>query len=222
MSLRQSVIPSHLLGRVNSVYRFFAWGMMPIGALIGGLTVTVVSHFATREVALRSAFFLDAAIYAALFVVGRSKLTTDKLEAARRRVSCLSSQPTHRPRHKGVNSHAARRDISPNNPSSPNEPRLLSPCSTNEAEYADIEGQLSPTVVDALHREGLLKIWVPEKLGGAELDPLHSLEVLENLSYGDRLGRLGHHGRQPVDRHRRRLPVGSRRRRVVGRRQATR
>ena len=32
VSLRQSVIPDRLLGRVNSVYRFFGWGMMPIGA----------------------------------------------------------------------------------------------------------------------------------------------------------------------------------------------
>lgn len=37
VSLRQSVIPDHLLGRVNSVYRFLGWGGMPIGALIGGL-----------------------------------------------------------------------------------------------------------------------------------------------------------------------------------------
>ncbi len=36
-----------------------------------------------------------------------------------------------------------------------------------------------------MHDAGLLKIWVPEKLGGAELDPVHSLEVLENLSYAD-------------------------------------
>ena len=36
VSLRQTIIPPHLLGRVNSVYRFFAWGMMPIGAAIGG------------------------------------------------------------------------------------------------------------------------------------------------------------------------------------------
>ena len=83
VSLRQSIIPSHLLGRVNSVYRFFAWGMMPLGALLGGLTVTVVSQFASREVALRSAFFVDSAIYVCLFVVGRSRLTTAKLEAAR-------------------------------------------------------------------------------------------------------------------------------------------
>jgi MFS family permease len=83
VSLRQSIIPPHLLGRVNSVYRFFAWGMMPLGALLGGLTVTVVSEFASREVALRSAFFVDSAIYFCLFVVGRSRLTTAKLEAAR-------------------------------------------------------------------------------------------------------------------------------------------
>lgn len=31
VSLRQAIIPSHLLGRVNSVYRFFGWGMIPIG-----------------------------------------------------------------------------------------------------------------------------------------------------------------------------------------------
>ena len=83
VSLRQSIIPTHLLGRVNSVYRFFAWGMMPIGAALGGITVTVVSHLANRRIALRSAFFLDAAIYACLFIIGRRKLTTAKLEAAR-------------------------------------------------------------------------------------------------------------------------------------------
>ena len=83
VSLRQSIIPPHLLGRVNSVYRFFAWGMMPIGAALGGVTVTVVSHLANRRIALRSAFFVDAAIYLCLFIIGRSKLTTAKLEAAR-------------------------------------------------------------------------------------------------------------------------------------------
>ena len=83
VSLRQSIIPPHLLGRVNSVYRFFAWGMMPIGAALGGITVTVVSHLANRRIALRSAFLLDGAIYLCLFIVGRSKLTTAKLEAAR-------------------------------------------------------------------------------------------------------------------------------------------
>ena len=83
VSLRQSIIPSHLLGRVNSVYRFFAWGMMPIGALLGGGTVAIVSALADRRLALRTAFLLDGVIYLCLFVVGRSKLTTARLEAAR-------------------------------------------------------------------------------------------------------------------------------------------
>jgi alkylation response protein AidB-like acyl-CoA dehydrogenase len=63
--------------------------------------------------------------------------------------------------------------------------KALVPLLDQEAEFADTQGELSPKVVEALHREGLLKLWVPEKLGGAELDPVHSLEVLENLSYGD-------------------------------------
>jgi MFS family permease len=37
VSLRQRVVPAHLLGRVNSVYRMLGWGLMPIGALVGGL-----------------------------------------------------------------------------------------------------------------------------------------------------------------------------------------
>lgn len=83
VSLRQTIIPPRLLGRVNSVYRFFAWGMMPIGAAIGGVTVAVVSAMADRDWALRATWFLNAAIHLALFVLGRAKLTTAHLEAAR-------------------------------------------------------------------------------------------------------------------------------------------
>ncbi len=36
VSLRQTVIPGPLLGRVNSVYRLVAYGTMPVGALLGG------------------------------------------------------------------------------------------------------------------------------------------------------------------------------------------
>jgi MFS family permease len=36
VSLRQRIVPSALLGRVNSVYRMLGWGLMPIGALVGG------------------------------------------------------------------------------------------------------------------------------------------------------------------------------------------
>jgi MFS family permease len=37
VSLRQRIVPDHLLGRVNAGYRLVAWGTMPIGAALGGL-----------------------------------------------------------------------------------------------------------------------------------------------------------------------------------------
>src|SRR5581483_11313592 len=47
VSLRQAIIPDELLGRVNSVYRFLGWGMMPIGAAFGGL---IASAFGLRAI----------------------------------------------------------------------------------------------------------------------------------------------------------------------------
>ena len=37
VSLRQRIVPDHLLGRVNSGYRLLAWGTMPLGAALGGV-----------------------------------------------------------------------------------------------------------------------------------------------------------------------------------------
>jgi MFS family permease len=45
VSLRQSAVPTDLLGRVNSVYRFLGWGLAPLGALAGGL---VADQFGLR------------------------------------------------------------------------------------------------------------------------------------------------------------------------------
>ena len=54
------------------------------------------------------------------------------------------------------------------------------------AEEADKQGELSAPVVDALHREGLYGIWVPKSVrGGLELDVVSSVQVIENLAYGD-------------------------------------
>lgn len=83
VSLRQTIIPPHLLGRVNSVYRFFAWGMMPVGAAIGGVVVLVVDAFASRDIALRATWIVNGLIHVGLFAFGRPKLTTAKIEAAR-------------------------------------------------------------------------------------------------------------------------------------------
>jgi len=41
MSLRQSIIPGRLLGRVHGSWRTILWGSMPIGSLLGGLLARV-------------------------------------------------------------------------------------------------------------------------------------------------------------------------------------
>jgi hypothetical protein len=83
VSLRQTIIPPHLLGRVNSVYRFFAWGMIPIGAALGCLVVLVGQHFTSLTMALRTVWFVDGGLHVILFAVGRRLLTTERLESAR-------------------------------------------------------------------------------------------------------------------------------------------
>ncbi len=47
VSLRQRIVPDHLLGRVNSAYRLLAWGTLPIGSLVGGV---VAELFGLRAV----------------------------------------------------------------------------------------------------------------------------------------------------------------------------
>jgi len=37
LTVRQRLVPEHLLGRVNSAFRVVSWGVMPLGALFGGL-----------------------------------------------------------------------------------------------------------------------------------------------------------------------------------------
>jgi MFS family permease len=83
VSLRQAIIPDHLLGRVNSVYRFFGWGMMPIGIFLGGLLVQIVSRLADRDIGLRAPFFAAAIVELALMAYAVPRLTTAKIEAAR-------------------------------------------------------------------------------------------------------------------------------------------
>ncbi|MGH2740523.1 MAG: MFS transporter [Actinomycetota bacterium] len=62
VSLRQAIIPDRLLGRVNSVYRFFGWGAMPIGAAIGGLLAEAFGLRAPWFFAAATAFLLLTAV----------------------------------------------------------------------------------------------------------------------------------------------------------------
>jgi MFS family permease len=83
VSLRQSIIPSHLLGRVNSVYRFFAWGSIPIGMFLGGGLVTLSQHFMSREMALRTPYLLGAVFGVVIFIFAAPRLTTKAIDQAR-------------------------------------------------------------------------------------------------------------------------------------------
>ncbi|CAN5879946.1 MFS transporter [soil metagenome] len=79
VSLRQRVIPDGMLGRVNSVYRFFGWGMMSIGALIGGTVVTGSESLVGREWALRLPFLLAGGIYLLTFLYALPRLNSARI-----------------------------------------------------------------------------------------------------------------------------------------------
>ena len=96
VSLRQSIIPDRLLGRVNSVYRFLAWGMVPIGALIGWPRRDVTERLADRELALRMPWFVAGAIEVALLIYATPRLTTQRMDAARR-TAALQRPPSITP-----------------------------------------------------------------------------------------------------------------------------
>ena len=83
VSLRQAIIPDRLLGRVNSVYRFFAWGMMPIGALVGGVMIVIGETAGSRDFALRLPWLVSGALQFALLAFAAPRLTTAKIERAR-------------------------------------------------------------------------------------------------------------------------------------------
>lgn len=72
VTLRQRLIPDHLLGRVNSAYRLLAWGSIPIGAGIGGLVAETTD--------IRVTFALAALTSLALLLFMRP-ITTEMLES---------------------------------------------------------------------------------------------------------------------------------------------
>ncbi len=78
VSYRQRMIPDALLGRVNSIYRFFGWGMIPIGALAGGWIMALSEPAMGREDALRLVFLLCAVSFVALFLYGLARLRLPK------------------------------------------------------------------------------------------------------------------------------------------------
>lgn len=77
VSWRQRRIPGAVLGRVNSIYRFFGWGTMPLGALAGGAVVALLEPGWGREAALRAPFLMAGALSLGLLVYGWARLRLD-------------------------------------------------------------------------------------------------------------------------------------------------
>lgn len=77
VSYRQRTIPDDLLGRVNSVYRFFGWGTISLGALLGGVVVAMAQQFLDRDMALQMPFALAFVGTGALFLWGLRRLKID-------------------------------------------------------------------------------------------------------------------------------------------------
>lgn len=74
VSLRQQIIPAELFGRVNSVYRWFAWGTMPIGAIVGGQ----VAH----HIGLRANYFVAAGVMLVAVLVALRDVNTSSIVRA--------------------------------------------------------------------------------------------------------------------------------------------
>lgn len=70
VSWRQRVIPPELLGRVNAIYRFVGWGMMPLGAVAGGALVRLSEPLIGRADALVLPFLLAGLATVALTIYG--------------------------------------------------------------------------------------------------------------------------------------------------------
>ena len=63
--------------------------------------------------------------------------------------------------------------------------RSLEPLFREHAQWGDQNGRLHDEVVDALHENRIFGMWVPRELGGSELDPISSLKLVDQLTYGD-------------------------------------
>ncbi len=75
VSLRQAIIPEHLFGRVNSVYRMLGWGSIPLGALLGGLLA--------RSFGLTAPLWAAAGVLLVVAIIVWKYIDNEAIESAR-------------------------------------------------------------------------------------------------------------------------------------------
>ncbi len=83
VSIRQSIIPDKILGRVNSVYRLLALGLTPIGALFGGSLVKYSTFFLERTFALRIPFLIGGTLLFIIFLSTFKMLSQELIDSTK-------------------------------------------------------------------------------------------------------------------------------------------
>ncbi|MFN2588104.1 MAG: MFS transporter [Actinomycetota bacterium] len=84
VSLRQSIVPEGLLGRVNSAYRFVGMAILPLGALAGGALATIFD--------LRTPLVSSGVTLLALGLLASVLVTRELVDAARTKSSAGTGQ----------------------------------------------------------------------------------------------------------------------------------
>jgi Na+/melibiose symporter-like transporter len=81
-NLAYNVVPEELLGRVRSILRISEYGMMPVGALIGGVMIAIAEDAAPRY-ALQMPWLFGAGVFVLLALYMAPRVTRAQIDAAR-------------------------------------------------------------------------------------------------------------------------------------------
>lgn len=86
VTLRQRLVPGHLFGRVNAVYRWCSWGAAPLGALLGAAVADLLG--------LRAPWFLGSALVALAALLALVHLREGVIRTALEAVPAAPTPPS--------------------------------------------------------------------------------------------------------------------------------
>ncbi|MFF2213899.1 MFS transporter [Streptomyces antibioticus] len=98
-SLRQAIVPAHLMGRVASASRMPAMCAAPVGAFLGGWLAT------THDI--RTPLYAAAVLLLSMTAVTASMTSNRRVEAARRAAAAAADRPDHQTPEKPAEASAA-------------------------------------------------------------------------------------------------------------------
>jgi heme A synthase len=84
-SLRQAIVPNHLLSRVLSIAGVLAWSAIPGGALVGGWIVSVTDNVAALYAGIGILTILIAAFFRFFTALGDAQRYVDERQAEEER-----------------------------------------------------------------------------------------------------------------------------------------